>query len=310
MAPTLVILAAGMGSRYGGLKQLDPVGPDGEIMMEYSIFDAVRAGFEEVIFVIRKDFEREFDDLIGKKLKGHVRYLYAFQELDDLPLGYEVPEGRVKPWGTGHALLAAAPLISGPFAVINADDYYGPSAYEKLYRFLTDEEDGVAEDRYGICLWPLHETLSDYGSVSRGVSEISPDGDLIGLTERKKIYRDGDGACYTLDDGVKFHPLARDTLVSMNFFGFPEAFLNRLEEEFSLFLDHRLSDGDPLKSEYLLPEIVGIHVKTRGVTVRAIPVEDRWFGVTNIEDKPFVVAALEKFVEQGVYPAPLWECHI
>lgn len=310
MAPTLVILAAGMGSRYGGLKQLDPVGPDGEIMMEYSIFDAVRAGFEEVIFVIRKDFEREFDDLIGKKLKGHVRYLYAFQELDDLPLGYEVPEGRVKPWGTGHALLAAAPLISGPFAVINADDYYGPSAYEKLYRFLTDEEDGVAEDRYGICLWPLHETLSDYGSVSRGVSEISPDGDLIGLTERKKIYRDGDGACYTLDDGVTFHPLDRDTLVSMNFFGFPEAFLNRLEEEFSLFLDHRLSDGDPLKSEYLLPEIVGIHVKTRGVTVRAIPVEDRWFGVTNREDKPFVVAALEKFVEQGVYPAPLWKCHI
>ena len=310
MAPTLVILAAGMGSRYGGLKQLDPVGPDGEIMMEYSIFDAVRAGFEEVIFVIRKDFEREFDDLIGKKLKGHVRYRYAFQELDDLPLGYEVPEGRVKPWGTGHALLAAAPLISGPFAVINADDYYGPSAYEKLYRFLTDEEDGVAEDRYGICLWPLHETLSDYGSVSRGVSEISPDGDLIGLTERKKIYRDGDGACYTLDDGVTFHPLDRDTLVSMNFFGFPEAFLNRLEEEFSLFLDHRLSDGDPLKSEYLLPEIVGIHVKTRGVTVRAIPVEDRWFGVTNREDKPFVVAALEKFVEEGVYPAPLWECHI
>ncbi len=310
MAPTLVILAAGMGSRYGGLKQLDPVGPDGEIMMEYSIFDAVRAGFEEVIFVIRKDFEREFDVLIGKKLKGHVRCRYAFQELDNLPLGYEVPEGRVKPWGTGHALLAAAPLISGPFAVINADDYYGPSAYEKLYRFLTDEEDGVAEDQYGICLWPLHETLSDYGSVSRGVSEISPDGDLIGLTERKKIYRDGDGACYTLDDGVTFHPLDRDTLVSMNFFGFPEAFLNRLEEEFSLFLDHRLSDGDPLKSEYLLPEIVGIHVKTRGVTVRAIPVEDRWFGVTNREDKPFVVAALEKFVEQGVYPAPLWECHI
>ena len=306
MAPTLVILAAGMGSRYGGLKQLDPVGPDGEIMMEYSIFDAVRAGFDEVIFVIRKDFEREFDELIGKKLKGYIRYRYAFQELDDLPPGYEVPEGRVKPWGTGHALLVAAPLISGPFAVINADDYYGPSAYEKLYRFLTDDEVGVSEDRYGICLWSLHETLSDHGSVSRGVSEVSPEGDLIGLTERKKIYRDGDRACYTLDDGVTFHPLASDTLVSMNFFGFPQAFLSRLEEEFPLFLDHTLMDGDSLKSEYLLPEIVGAHTKTRGVKVRAIPVEDRWFGVTNKEDKPVVVAALQRLVDQDIYPAPLW----
>jgi len=159
--------------------------------------------------------------------------------------------------------------------VINADDYYGPSAYEKLYLFLTDDEVGVSEDRYGICLWSLHETLSDHGSVSRGVSEVSPEGDLIGLTERKKIYRDGDRACYTLDDGVTFHPLASDTLVSMNFFGFPQAFLSRLEEEFPLFLDHTLMDGDSLKSEYLLPEIVGAHTKTRGVKVRAIPVEDR-----------------------------------
>jgi hypothetical protein len=152
----------------------------------------------------------------------------------------------------------------------------------------------------------LHETLSDHGSVSRGVSEVSPEGDLIGLTERKKIYRDGDRACYTLDDGVTFHPLASDTLVSMNFFGFPRAFLSRLEEEFPLFLDHTLVDGDPLKSEYLLPEIVGAHTKTRGVTVRAIPVEDRWFGVTNKEDKPVVVAALQRLVDQDIYPAPLW----
>ncbi len=305
MAPTLVILAAGMGSRYGGLKQLDSVGPDGEIMMEYSIFDAVRSGFDSVIFVIRKDFEKEFDELIGQKLKDRVCYTYAFQELDDLPPGYEVPKGRVKPWGTGHALLSAASLIDGPFAVINADDYYGPSAYERLYRFLTDETNGVGDDRYGICLWPLHETLSDYGSVSRGVSEITPDNNLIGLTELKKIFRDGDGARYTLDDGETFHPLARDTLVSMNFFGFPRAFLDRIEEEFAVFLEKALSD-DPLKCEYLLPEIVGAHTRTRGITVRAIPVEDRWFGVTNREDKPIVVAALRELVDQGVYPAPLW----
>lgn len=305
MAPTLVILAAGMGSRYGGLKQLDPVGPDGEIMMEYSIFDAVRAGFNTVIFVIRKDFEKEFDELIGQKLKGRVRYSYAFQELDDIPSGYKVPVGRVKPWGTGHALLAAAPLIDGPFAVINADDYYGPSAYEELHRFLTDQANGVGDNRYGICLWPLYETLSDHGSVSRGVSELSSDGNLIGLTEQKKVYRDGDGARYTLDDGETFHPLARDTLVSMNFFGFPQAFLSRVEEEFELFLEESLTD-DPLKCEYLLPEIVGVHTKTRGVTVRAIPVDDRWFGVTNREDKPIVVAALQELVDQNVYPAPLW----
>ncbi|HHX20130.1 MAG TPA: NTP transferase domain-containing protein [Clostridiaceae bacterium] len=305
MAPTLVILAAGMGSRYGGLKQLDPVGPDGEIMMEYSIYDAVRAGFDSVIFVIRKDFEKEFDDLIGRKLKGHVRYSYAFQELDDLPPGYVVPDGRVKPWGTGHALLAAAPLINGPLAVINADDYYGSSAYEKLYRFLTDETDGVGDERYGICLWPLHETLSDYGSVSRGVSEITADSNLIKITELKKVFRDGDGARYTLDDGATFHPLARDTLVSMNFFGFPQKFLSRLGEEFAAFLEEGLV-ADPLKCEYLLPEIVGDHTRTRGVTVRAIPVEDRWFGVTNREDKPIVVAALQDLVDQGVYPAPLW----
>ncbi len=306
MAPTLVILAAGMGSRYGGLKQLDPVGPDGEIMMEYSIFDAVRAGFESVVFVIRRDFEKEFDELIGQKLRDHVRYRYAFQELDDLPSGYAVPEGRVKPWGTGHALLSAFSLIDGPFAVINADDYYGPSAYEKLYRFLTNEVDGVTDEQYGICLWPLYETLSDHGSVSRGVCEVSQDSLLIGLTERKKIFRDGDDARYTLDDGATYHPLARDTLVSMNFFGFPQVFLNRLKEEFPLFLEKSLT-VDPLKSEYLLPEIVGEHVKTRGVTVRAIPVEDRWFGVTNREDKPLVVAALQELVEQDVYPAPLWD---
>lgn len=307
MAPTLVILAAGMGSRYGGLKQLDSVGPDGEVIMEYSIYDAVRAGFDSVVFVIRRDFEKEFDDLIGKKLKGRVHYHYAFQELGDLPPGYKIPEGRIKPWGTGHALLSAAPLIGGPFAVINADDYYGSSAYGKLFRFLTDEQNGVSDDRYGICLWPLHETLSDHGSVSRGVSEISPDGTLIALTERKKIYRDGDVARYTLDDGATFHPLARDTLVSMNFFGFPRAFLSRLEEEFALFLEMNLAK-DPQKCEYLLPDIVGAHTKKLGVTVRAIPVEDRWFGVTNREDKPLVVAALQELVDRGIYPAPLWDC--
>lgn len=304
-APTLVILAAGMGSRYGGLKQLDPVGPDGEIIMDYSVYDAVRAGFEQVIFVIRRDFEREFDEMVGKKLKGRVNYRYAFQDLHNIPDGCDVPEGRVKPWGTGHALLSAIDLIDGPFAVINADDYYGPSAYDKLYQFLSDSSEGVADDRYGICLWPLHETLSDHGSVSRGVSDISSDGVLIELTELKKIYRDGDQARYTLDEGATFKPLSRDTLVSMNFFGFPHAFLRRLKEGFPQFIKDNL-DENPMKCEYLLPEIVSDHVREYGITVQAIPVKDRWFGVTNKEDKPLVVAALKSLADQHVYPRPLW----
>ncbi len=304
-SPTLVILAAGMGSRYGGLKQLDPVGPDGEIIMEYSVYDAIRAGFDEVIFVIRKDFEEAFDALIGAKLGGRVRYRYAFQNIDDIPEGFTVPEDRVKPWGTGHALLAASGLIEGPFAVINADDYYGTSAYRKLYQFLADAEDGVSDNRYGICLWPLHETLSDYGSVSRGVSEVSATNELISLKELKKIYRDGDQARYTLDDGATFFPLPRDTLVSMNFFGFPRVFLDRLKEGFPRFLKDGLGNN-PEKCEYLLPEIVADHMRENHVSVYTIPVDDRWFGVTNKEDKPLVVEALRGLVAQGVYPAPLW----
>lgn len=303
--PVLVIMAAGMGSRYGGLKQLEALGPTGEILMDYSVFDAVKAGFSEVIFVIRKDFEEEFDRLIRNKLKDRVRYGYAFQDLRDLPAGFSVPEGRVKPWGTGQAVLAAREQIEGPFAVINADDYYGPGAYRAIHAFLTQADGGEEADQAGLCVWRLGDTLSDYGQVSRGVCEIGPDGRLKNLREIKAIERSGGMARFSTDGGASYESLSLDSPVSMNFWGFPASFIDRLASGFTAFLNN-LPALDPLTSEYLLPIVVGQELASGGASVQAMAVEDAWYGVTNREDKPRVMEALAEFVRQGLYPAPLW----
>ena len=302
--PVLVIMAAGMGSRYGGLKQLEALGPSGAILMDYSVFDAAEAGFSQVIFVIRKDFEEEFDRLIRNKLKDRVRYSYAFQDLRDLPPGFSVPKGRVKPWGTGQAVLAAREQIEGPFAVINADDYYGPGAYRAIHAFLS-QADGGEEDQAGLCVWRLGDTLSDYGQVSRGVCEIGPDGRLINLREIKAIERSGEMARFSPDGGAGYESLSLDSPVSMNFWGFPASFLDRLASGFTAFLGN-LPALDPLTAEYLLPIVVGQDLASGRASVRAMAVEDAWYGVTNREDKPRVMEALASFASQGLYPTPLW----
>ena len=302
--PTLIIMAAGMGSRYGGLKQLDPVGPDGEILMDYSVFDALKAGFERVIFVIRKDFAERFDALVKDKYQGKVTIEYAYQELSDLPKAFQVPHERVKPWGTGHAVLAARHLIDGPFCVINADDYYGPRAYREMFRFLTRDQKSE-RPRIGLCVWKLEDTLSDYGHVSRGVCHTSADGKLHGIHEIKKIEKIENGGRYYSEETQKDVVLAKDTLVSMNFWGFPKGFMDLLEHDFSEFLNDNIK-SDPLYSEYLLPVIAGRHIEAGTIDAVTMPVTDPWYGVTNREDRPRVAEALAKLADEGVYPAPLW----
>jgi NDP-sugar pyrophosphorylase family protein len=299
--PVLVIMAAGMGSRYGGLKQLEPLGPDGEILMDYSVFDAARAGFSQVIFVIRRDFEEAFDRMMRPKLGDRIRFSYAFQDPDDLPPGFSTPAGRVKPWGTGQAVLAARDLIRGPFAVINADDYYGPSAFQAIFDFLS----GPQAEKIGLCVWRLRDTLSDHGHVSRGVCDIDGEGRLRSLREIKRIERSAHGARYTLDGGLTYQALDPDSPVSMNFWGFPLSFMDELKAGFSQFLKG-LEEDDPLTAEYLLPEVVSRALETGKTEVMAMPVEDAWYGVTNKEDKPRVEDALNQLAREGVYPTPLW----
>lgn len=297
---TLVVMAAGMGSRYGGLKQLEALGPSGELLLDYSVYDAVGAGFDQVIFVIRKDFEEAFDRLVGGRFKGRIGVSYAFQDLEDLPAGHKVPAGRTKPWGTGQAVLAARDLIRGPFAVINADDYYGPAAYRSIRAFL---DQGHPTD-LGLCVWSLQDTLPERGTVSRGVCSLDPQGRLLQVTEIRKIERQGQGACY-LDDQGQVHSLSGLTPVSMNFWGFPPSFLSRLEEGFLAFLDG-LDQADPLTAEYLLPVQVGRALEDGRLQVQSMPAGDTWYGVTNQEDKARVEQALADMAQKGLYPAPLW----
>lgn len=301
--PLLLVMAAGMGSRYGGLKQLDPLGPAGEILLDYSVFDAMRAGFSQVIFVIRRDFEARFDDLVRHKLKGRIDYAYAYQELDDLPAGYQLPPGRVKPWGTGHAVLAARHLIQGPLAVINADDYYGPQAYQAIYDFLSQEDRGGLP-QLGLCTWRLGDTLSPHGQVSRGVCQVQGDR-LVRIDEIEGIEPRGQGVIYRQDQGQGYGELDADLPVSMNFWGFPATFLDILAGDFHEFLE-REAKLDPLTAEYPLPVLVGRAMAGGAIEVTAMPVRDAWYGVTNQEDRPRVTGALAAMSESGLYPSPLW----
>lgn len=302
--PVLVVLAAGMGSRYGGLKQIDPVGVKGEAILDYSIFDAYRAGFETVVIIIKKAIEKDFMETVGKRLKNApVEIRYAFQELNKLPAGYTVPEGRTKPWGTSHAVLCATEAIDGaPFAVINADDYYGASAYKVMYDYLSQNT-----DPYGYCMvgYELGKTVTDNGSVARGICEIDDNGFLTVVTERTRIEKYSGGIHFT-EDGENWVDVPADTTVSMNMWGFMPSFLEEINARFSTFLDKALPEN-PLKCEYFLPIPIAQLIQEKKATVKVLTSPDRWFGVTYAADKPVVVAELRKMTDEGKYPAGLWE---
>lgn len=303
--PVLVIMAAGMGSRYGGLKQIDPISDKGEIILDFSLYDAMMAGFEKIIFIIKKENEEDFRRLIDQRAGKYMKVEYAFQELTDIPQGYQVPAERVKPWGTCHAVLSARKLIDGPFAVINADDYYGPGAFQIIYDYLDQAKD---DGKYRYCMvgYNLEKTLTENGHVARGVCKVGENGQLLDIVERTKImYRDG-GIAFTEDDGVTWQALEEGTTVSMNFWGFTESFVREMEERFPAFLDKALVEN-PLKGEYFLPGVVDQLIKEDKATVKVLHSHDKWYGVTYKEDKQSVVDALQSMKDKGLYPEKLWK---
>ncbi len=301
--PILLIMAAGMGSRYGGLKQMDGVGPDGEVILDYSVFDARRAGFRRVIFLIKHEIEADFKRLVGDRISKYMEVRYAYQELDRLPEGYRVPEGRVKPFGTGHAVLCCRDLIDAPFMAINADDYYGPHAFQTAYDRLKSLEDDDKE-RFFMVAYMLRNTLTDNGYVARGVCEVTPEGLLGEIHERTHIVGSCDGPLYT-EDGKTYHLLPEDAPVSMNMWGFTPSLLTELADRFPAFLDRTFREN-PLKGEYFLPFVVNELLEEGKATVQVLRSEDRWWGVTYQEDKIQVKDALERLADSGVYPRPLF----
>lgn len=301
MKPTLLVLAAGMGSRYGGLKQIDPIGPNGEIIIDYSIFDAVKAGFGKVVFVIRKDIEDMFKEHIGSRFEGIIPVEYAFQQLDDLPVGFGVPEGRTKPWGTGHAIYAARNVVKEPFAVINADDFYGKSAYKLIAEKLSKTKDSEIAD-YSMVGFVLSNTLSENGFVSRGVCELGSNNILDTVVERTNIIKTATGAEATLENGDKL-PLTGTEVVSMNFWGFTPSLFTHLEVMFTDFLKNR---GSELKSEFYIPSVVADLIKEGKASAQVLTSTDSWFGVTYPEDKEQVVKSVRALVEEGIYPNKLF----
>lgn len=302
--PVLVIMAAGMGSRYGGLKQIDPISDQGEIILDFSLYDAYMAGFEKVIFIIKRENEEDFRALVDERAGKHLQVEYAFQELTDLPAGYEVPEGRVKPWGTCHAVLSARHLIGGPFAVINADDYYGPGAFQTIYNYL---EAAADDDKYRYCMvgYQLPNTLTENGHVARGVCTVGDEGQLTDIVERTKIMRRDGVIQFTEDDGETWFDLAEDTTVSMNFWGFTASFVREMEARFPAFLDKALAEN-PMKGEYFLPGVVDQLIQEDKAVVRVLTSADKWYGVTYKEDKQSVVDALQAMKDKGLYPEKLW----
>ena len=298
--PALVILAAGMGSRYGGLKQMDPMDPQGHAIIDYSIYDAKRAGFGKIVFVIKKAIEKDFKETIGSRVPEGLEVCYAFQEVDSLPEGYSVPEGREKPWGTAHAVLCANPFIDEPFAVINADDYYGIHAYQVMADFQTSHPD-QSPAPFAMVGYLLGNTVTDNGYVSRGICEVDDSHQLISITERTHIEKREDHAEFTEDDGVSWTPLSYDTLVSMNFFGFQPMIMNELEQGFPKFLDQALSEN-PLKGEYYIPSAASDLIACGKATMEVLVSEDQWYGVTYPEDKQNVMDALQSLKDKGLYP--------
>ena len=302
--PVLVVMAAGMGSRYGGLKQLDPVGPHGELIIDYSIYDARRAGFETVIFVIKPEIEAAFRAAIGDRLSRVMDVRYVYQRREDLPAGYAVPEGRVKPWGTAQAVLAARELVNGPFAVINADDYYGPEGFREIYRYLLTHPDGDVYE-YAMVGYRLENTVTEHGYVSRGVCEETGEHLLARITERTRIEKGETCPRFSEDGGETWTDLPGDTVVSMNLWGFTRSYLDEAWSRFHAFLDRALA-ADPLKAEYYLPAVVSQLIDEGKARVKVLRSGDKWYGVTYQEDKPQVAAALAAMTASGCYPAPLW----
>ena len=302
--PVLVVLAAGMGSRYGGLKQMDSVGSCGQCLVDYSIYDARRAGFETVIFVIKKEMEADFRQSVGSRVARGMDVRYAFQALDDLPAGYHVPPERKKPWGTTHAVLAARDVVRGPFAVINADDYYGPESFREIYNYLSEHPDGDVYE-YAMVGYLLKNTVTENGAVARGICEETADNFLTQVTERTKIEK-GNPPRYTEDDGQTWTELAEDTVVSMNMWGFNRSFLDEAWAMFPRFLDKALAEN-PLKAEYFLPTPVSWLIDEGKARVKVLRSTDKWYGVTYRADKPMVEAAIAEKTASGLYPDRLWE---
>lgn len=302
--PVLVIMAAGMGSRYGGLKQIDPIDEQGDIIMDFSIYDAKKAGFQKVIFIIKKENEADFREAVGKRMEQVMEVSYVYQEMGNIPEAFSVPEGRVKPWGTAHAVLSCLEEVDGPFAVINADDYYGSHAFEVIYNYLESHQDDD-KYRYTMVGYALMNTLTENGHVARGVCEMNIDGELTGIQERTRIeQREGDVA-YTEDDGATWVSISKDATVSMNMWGFSKSILREIKEGFPAFLEKGLQ-SNPFKCEYFLPAVVSDLVGEKKATVAVLKSEDKWYGVTYKEDKPVVVEAIRKMKESGMYPENLW----
>lgn len=299
---TLLILAAGMGSRFGGIKQIEPVGPSGEIILDYSIYDAIRAGFSKIVFVIRKSIEDSFRAKINPKAAGQIEVDFAYQELDSGLMGFSVPEGRQKPWGTGHAVLVAKDKIHEPFAVINADDFYGAAAFEMMNKHLMALAQGRLKD-YAMVGYPLGNTLSDFGTVSRGVCEIDAKGYLKRIVERTKLEKRPSGAEYA-DEHGNAHFLTNDTVVSMNFWGFGPDIFSALEKEFREFLSQK---GCDIKSEYYLPFAVGGMITAGIKKCKVLPAAENWFGITYKEDMPAAQMAVREKIRLGAYPEDLWQ---
>lgn len=300
---SLVIMAAGLGSRYGGIKQLEPVGPGGEIIMDYSIYDALEAGFNKVIFIIRKDLEKDFKEIIGDRIAVRTEVEYVFQELDDLPEGYRKPADRTKPWGTGQAILCCRNAAKEPFAVINADDYYGKEAFAKLHDFLIHLDENSEVFQFCMAGFILGNTLSDNGTVTRGVCQVSEKGMLVDITETRGVERAGSRAKAVGPNGGTIE-LDINGAVSMNMWGFTPQIFKELETGFRIFLDGQ-KEGD-LKAEYLLPEMVGNLVKEGKAEVRVLETRDKWFGVTYKEDRQTVIDALRVLIDKGIYPEKLF----
>lgn len=302
--PAFVIMAAGTGNRYGGLKQIDPIGAHGENIIDYSIYDALRAGFEKVVFVINKDIEEEFRNNIGKRIENQCETIYVFQELKNLPDGFNIPQNRVKPWGTAHAIMSCKCAVDSPFAVVNADDYYGPISYQKLLSYL--EKTDYYETIYKYCMvgYILENTLTNHGHVSRGVCQVDTDGYLLDIDERTHIEKSLNSVKYTEDDGQTWVEIPRKSIASMNIWGFQPSIFPELEKHFIRFLEE---EKDYLeKAEYLLPSVVKELIKKNKARVKVLSTQEKWFGVTYQDDKKRVKQSINDLIQRGIYPQQLW----
>lgn len=303
MKPTLVVMAAGMGSRYGGLKQIDPIGPNGEVIVDYSIYDALKAGFGKVVFIIKEEIKEDFYNTVGKRLEGLVDVSYVFQKIEDLPEGFKAPDERVKPWGTAHAVLSCRDVVDTPFAVINADDFYGSSTFKILYDYLINAKDSEEFYDYSMVGFMVENTLTENGHVARGVCSVDSLGYLQGIHERTKIKKFGDAAKYTEDD-ENWIDIPKGSTVSMNFWGFTPSIFNELKINFPKFLEE--NKDNMLKAEYFLPSVVDSLIAENKAKVKVLTSKEQWYGVTYKDDKPRVKETIKVMIEKGIYPEKLW----